>query len=60
MLRWSGSIPRPYSVWTTPRHGDMIVAADLDGDVIADLAIRLLGDVRPDAASFCGVAPGGG
>lgn len=60
MLRWSGSVPRPYSVWTVRRHGDTIVAADLDGDVIADLAIRLLGDIRANAASFCGVAPDAG
>ena len=60
MLRWSGSGPRPYSVWTTPRHGDTVVAADLDGDVIADLAIRLLGDIRITPASFCGVASEGG
>ncbi|HEV2043779.1 MAG TPA: hypothetical protein VGR05_03780 [Sphingomicrobium sp.] len=54
-FQWSGNLPMAYAVWTETRDGDTVVAVDLDGDALADLAIRLLGDVRVTHSSFCGV-----
>lgn len=57
-LSWSKAGAAEYSVWALPRDGDTVFAMDLDGDALADAAVRLLGDIRLTASSFCGVEVG--
>ncbi|MCW3798494.1 cadherin-like domain-containing protein [Sphingomonas sp. BN140010] len=47
MLQWSGNGPSAWGVWVGagPLAGDKIVYADLDGDKIADVAIRVTGNI---------------
>ena len=55
-FHWSGRHPGPYGVWTMPRAGDTVFLIDVDGNAVADLAVRLIGTITLDSSDFCGVA----
>ena len=54
-LRWSGRHPGAHGVWTMPRAGDTVFLIDLDGNAVADIAVRLIGTITLDDTDFCGV-----
>jgi hypothetical protein len=54
-LRWSGRHPAAYGVWTMPRAGDTVFLIDLDGNAVADVAVRLIGTIALEDTDFCGV-----
>ena len=54
-LRWSGRRPAAYGVWTMPRAGDTVFLVDVDGNAVADIAVRLIGTITLDDTDFCGV-----
>ena len=54
-LRWSGRRPLAYGVWAMPRAGDTVFLIDLDGNAVADIAVRLIGTITLDDTDFCGV-----
>ena len=54
-LRWSGRHPAAYGVWTMPRAGDTLFLIDVDGNAVADIAVRLIGTITLDSTDFCGV-----
>jgi hypothetical protein len=57
-LRWSGRRPGAYAVWTMPRAGDTVFLIDVDGNSVADIAVRLIGTITLDEMDFCGVVRG--
>jgi Ca2+-binding RTX toxin-like protein len=49
---FSGSTARAYGVWTSALDGNQVVRADVDGDRMADMEIRVDGWARLTASDF--------
>ncbi len=49
---FSGSTARAYGVWTSALDGNQVVRADVDGDRVADMEIRVDGWARLTASDF--------